>query len=96
MNEEKILQENDITETVEVLTETLTETNTSGNNKIFGKVVTAVTCVAVGVGILWYKTKDKREERLVNKLIKKGYKIEKPEEYTEQVIETDCTEVTEE
>ena len=96
MNEEKILQENDINETVEVLTETLTESETSGNNKVFGKVLAVVTCAAVGLGILWYKTKDKREEKLVNKLIKKGYEIKKPVDYTEQIIETDCTEVTEE
>lgn len=63
----------------EVSNDELTEESNGG----FGKVFLGLA-VAAGVGgLLWHKTKDKREQRAIEKLRKKGYEIIEPEDFFE-------------
>ena len=56
---------------------------TEESNGGFGKVFLGLA-VAAGVGgLLWHKTKDKREQRAIEKLRKKGYEIIEPEDFLE-------------
>lgn len=56
---------------------------TEESNGGFGKVFLSLA-VAAGVGgLLWHKTKDKREQRAIEKLRKKGYEIIEPEDFFE-------------
>lgn len=59
---------------------------TEESNGGFGKVFLGLV-VAAGVGgLLWHKTKDKREQRAIEKLRKKGYEIIEPEEEVEDDV----------
>lgn len=56
---------------------------TEESNGGFGKVFLGLA-VAAGVGgLLWHKTKDKREQRAIEKLRKKGYEIIEQEDFFE-------------
>ena len=60
---------------------------TEESNGGFGKIFLGLA-VAAGVGgLLWHKTKDKREQRAIEKLRKKGYEIIEPEEVDDDEIE---------
>lgn len=64
----------------EVSDDEVTEESGKGG---FGKVFLGLA-VAAGVGgLLWHKTKDKREQRAIEKLRKKGYEIIEPEDFFE-------------
>lgn len=76
MNEElKVMEEIENNEAMEA--EYHDEPVNTGNGGV-GKIVFGVVAAAAGVGALvWHKTKDKREERTIRKLEKKGYVISK-------------------
>ena len=80
-------EEQKTTELEEITTATISEVSddevTEESNGGFGKVFLGLA-VAAGVGgLLWHKTKDKREQRVIEKLRKKGYEIIVPEEVVE-------------
>ena len=76
-------EEQKTTELEEITTTTISEVSddevTEESNGGFGKVFLGLA-VAAGVGgLLWHKTKDKREQRAIEKLRKKGYEIIEPD-----------------
>lgn len=76
-------EEQKTTELEEIATTMISEVGddevTEESNGGFGKVFLGLA-VAAGVGgLLWYKTKDKREQRAIEKLRKKGYEIVEPD-----------------
>ena len=80
-------EEQKTTELEEITTTTISEVSddevTEESNGGFGKVFLGLA-VAAGVGgLLWHKTKDKREQRAIEKLRKKGYEIVEPEDFFE-------------
>lgn len=80
-------EEQKTAELEEITTTTISEVSddevTEESNGGFGKVFLGLA-VAAGVGgLLWHKTKDKREQRAIEKLRKKGYEIIEPEEEVE-------------
>ena len=80
-------EEQKTTELEEITTTTISEVSddevTEESNGGFGKVFLGLA-VAAGVGgLLWHKTKDKREQRAIEKLRKKGYEIIEPEDFLE-------------
>ena len=80
-------EEQKTTELEEIATTMISEVSddevTEESNGGFGKVFLGLA-VAAGVGgLLWYKTKDKREQRAIEKLRKKGYEIIEPEDFLE-------------
>ena len=64
----------------EVADDVVTEKSGKGG---FGKVLLGLSVAAGVVGLVWHKTKDKREQRAIVKLRKKGYEIIEPEEVVE-------------
>ena len=52
---------------------------------IFGKLVLGALAVAGGTAFVLHKTKDKREQRKIEKLRKKGYVIREPETEVQDV-----------
>lgn len=64
----------------EVADDVVTEESGKGG---FGKVLLGLSVAAGVVGLVWHKTKDKREQRAIEKLRKKGYEIIEPEEEVE-------------
>ena len=75
MNEE--IMENEIVETEDMETYEEPETVSKGH---FGKIaVGAAVAVGLGVAALLYKNRDKLEKRRIEKLRKKGWIIEWPE-----------------
>lgn len=64
----------------EVADDVVTEESGKGG---FGKVLLGLSVAAGVVGLVWHKTKDKREQRAIEKLRKKGYEIIEPEEVVE-------------
>lgn len=77
-------EEQKTTELEEIATTMISDDEaTEESNGGFGKVFLGLA-VAAGVGgLLWHKTKDKREQRAIEKLRKKGYEIIEPEEEVE-------------
>lgn len=80
-------EEQKTTELEEIATTMISEVGddevTEESNGGFGKVFLGLA-VAAGVGgLLWHKTKDKREQRAIEKLRKKGYEIVEPEDFLE-------------
>lgn len=80
-------EEQKTTELEEIATTMISEVSddevTEESNGGFGKVFLGLA-VAAGVGgLLWHKTKDKREQRAIEKLRKKGYEIIEPEDFFE-------------
>lgn len=91
-------EEQKTAELEEITTTTISEVSddevTEESNGGFGKVFLGLA-VAAGVGgLLWHKTKDKREQRAIEKLRKKGYEIVGPEDFLEvyDEIEAGCVE----
>ena len=76
MNEElKVMEEIENNEVA--MTEYYEEPENTGNG-IVGKIAIGAVAAVVGAGaFIYYKTKDKREERTIRKLEKKGYVISK-------------------
>ena len=64
----------------EVADDVVTEESGKGG---FGKVLLGLSVAAGVVGLVWHKTKDKREQRAIEKLRKKGYEIIEPEDFLE-------------
>ena len=64
----------------EVADDVVTEESGKGG---FGKVLLGLSVAAGIVGLVWHKTKDKREQRAIEKLRKKGYEIVEPEDFLE-------------
>ena len=64
----------------EVADDVVTEESGKGG---FGKVLLGLSVAAGVVGLVWHKTKDKREQRAIEKLRKKGYEIIEPEDFFE-------------
>lgn len=75
MNEElKVMEEQT---NYEAEAEYYEEPETTGNG-IVGKIAIGAVAAVVGAGaFVYYKTKDKREQRTIRKLEKKGYVISK-------------------
>lgn len=73
--------------------EEIVEPKNSGNGIVGAIVGGTLVAVTAGAGLLWHKTKDKREARKIEKLRKKGYTIIEPVvDDTEVVVEADFTE----
>ena len=76
-------EEQTTTELEEIATTMISEVAddevTEESNGGFGKVFLGLAVVAGVGGLLWYKTKDKREQRAIEKLRKKGYEIIEPD-----------------
>lgn len=64
----------------EVADDVVTEESGKGG---FGKVLLGLSVAAGVVGLVWHKAKDKREQRAIEKLRKKGYEIIEPEDFLE-------------
>ena len=77
----------------EVADDVVTEESGKGG---FGKVLLGLSVAAGVVGLVWYKTKDKREQRAIEKLRKKGYEIIEPEDFLEVDDEIEAEYVEEE
>lgn len=98
MNEDMILQETENNEVDTIYVEPETSTETSSGNGVGKKLFLLGAGALVAAAVYLHKTKDKRKQRKIDKLIKEGYVVYKPEdtETPVEVIETDFTEVTEE
>lgn len=80
MNEEMMTMVEEIENNEVTDVEVYEETSKSGNG-IVGKIAIGVVGAVVGAGaLIYYKTKDKREERTIRKLEKKGYVINKAQD----------------
>ena len=77
----------------EVADDVVTEESGKGG---FGKVLLGLSVAAGVVGLVWHKTKDKREQRAIEKLRKKGYEIIEPEDFFEVDDEIEAEYVEEE
>lgn len=80
MNNEELKTELEEIATTMVADDVVTEESGKGG---FGKVLLGLSVAAGVVGLVWHKTKDKREQRAIEKLRKKGYEIIEPEEEVE-------------
>ena len=98
MNEDMILQETENNEVSTTYVEPETSTETSSDSGVGKKLFLFGAGALAAAAVYLYKTKDKRKQRKIDKLIKEGYVVYKPEdtETPVEVIETDFTEVTEE
>lgn len=62
------------------------ETPTSSGNGVVKFIVGAGIAAAAAGAVWWSKSKDKREAKQIEKLAKKGYVINKPEESEKKVV----------
>lgn len=103
MNEEIRNDENyEVEDTKYVPAETNEEQTESGSGPAIAIAVGVVGLVAGGIAAYRYKTREKREAKMVEKLKKKGYTIVNPDEKViiehvveEEVVETTAEPVTE-
>ena len=76
-------EEQKTAELEEIATTTISEVSddevTEESNGGFGKIFLGLAIAAGVGGLLWHKTKDKREQRAIEKLRKKGYEIIEPD-----------------
>lgn len=94
MNEEMMTMEameNEETRELD-LYEEYPETKGSAGKIAVGLVVAAGAAIAGGVAVWAHKTKDKREQKQIAKLEKKGYVIYKEEELVEAEVSEDVPE----
>ena len=78
--------------TTEVDVTEVTEESGEGG---LGKVFLGLTIVAGVGGYLWYKTKDKREQRAIEKLRKKGYEVIEPVVEEDEIEDAEFVEAEE-
>ena len=81
-----------VEETKDVETVESTETENAGSG-IVGKLIKGLLVVGLGTGVALYATRDKRKARrkakAIEELQKDGYKVYKPEELDEDIIEAE-------